>query len=387
MLLHLFDDEKFVDATIELFDKAAPNQSKFLIGLFSDTDKIKYVKSVDRIKSAVYGSREYLNEIGDFRKYNAIIFHYLNNPKIEILKIVPDEVKCVWMIWGGDFYPLLSSRQFDLYDKKTLNVLYKISSKNIFTYLIRQTGINKYVKRFNDKKKYSPVLSALNKFSYFTTVLPKEEKLVKSLLKLKASFLPFNYGSFEQFFNNRVDDKFITGDNILIGNSANPTNNHFTAFDLLKNYDLGKRKLILPLSYGGSKEYLTELISCGKKLFGDNFVPLTSFIEKEKYTEIVKSCSAAVMNHTRQQGLGNIIMVLWLGAKVFLNENSLAYAHFNDIGVKVFSVQKDLKGKSVASLIKLTGEEILVNRKAMELYYNQEAVLKRIKYFCETLIN
>ena len=47
MIVHLFDDQKFVDITIKNFDKINSEINRYIV--FSNTDKLKYVSNIDRI--------------------------------------------------------------------------------------------------------------------------------------------------------------------------------------------------------------------------------------------------------------------------------------------------------------------------------------------------
>jgi hypothetical protein len=42
------------------------------------------------------------------------------------------------------------------------------------------------------------------------------------------------------------------------------------------------------------------------------------------------------MNHQRQQGLGNLISILWLGKKVFVRSDTTSYSYFKSEGFAVY---------------------------------------------------
>jgi hypothetical protein len=53
------------------------------------------------------------------------------------------------------------------------------------------------------------------------------------------------------------------------------------------------------------------------------------------YLDLVSSCSYQVMNHIRQQGVGNILIMLYLGAMVFLLQENPCLSYFKEHGFVV----------------------------------------------------
>jgi hypothetical protein len=73
-------------------------------------------------------------------------------------------------------------------------------------------------------------------------------------------------------------------------------------------------------------------------MFGSKFVALRDYMDTATYLEILRSCPIVVMNHIRQQAMGNIIMMLWMGARVFLNPQSPINREMASIGVHVHDI-------------------------------------------------
>ena len=60
--------------------------------------------------------------------------------------------------------------------------------------------------------------------------------------------------------------------NILIGNSADPSNNHIDIFEKIKNFNFKNKKIIVPLSYPENYEYyIAKVIIKGEKNFWGKF--------------------------------------------------------------------------------------------------------------------
>lgn len=54
----------------------------------------------------------------------------------------------------------------------------------------------------------------------------------------------------------------------------------------------------------------------GINLFGDNFILLTEFLSPEEYAKILANVDVAIFAHRRQQALGNILALIYIGKKV-----------------------------------------------------------------------
>lgn len=127
---------------------------------------------------------------------------------------------------------------------------------------------------------------------------------------------------------------------ILVGNSATPTNRHIPVLEALSKYRNEDIEVCAPLSYGDDA-YRAEVISAGKRLLGEKFVPMVDYVDIEQYQQFLSTVSVGVFNHNRQQGMGNINGLMRLGAKVFLSKDSPMWDDFAKEG-RVFYATEDL---------------------------------------------
>ena len=107
-----------------------------------------------------------------------------------------------------------------------------------------------------------------------------------------------------------------------------------------------------------------------------NFKPLTEFMSINEYHKIISSCSIVIMNHIRQQALGNIISMMYFGAKVFLNKKNPIYSFFLSQGAVIFSIDM-INDESISR--KLTKKEIEINRNILNQYWSREVMLEKTK--------
>ncbi|MBT5421071.1 MAG: TDP-N-acetylfucosamine:lipid II N-acetylfucosaminyltransferase, partial [Candidatus Cloacimonetes bacterium] len=109
----------------------------------------------------------------------------------------------------------------------------------------------------------------------------------------------------------------------------------FRVLDHLSKYKGQNIKIFVPLSYGND-EYAREVIYKGKKLFGDKFIPMTTFFPIEKYLAFLMEIDIAIFAHDRQQAMGNITTLLGYGKKVYLSKESTLNGVFDEFKIKVF---------------------------------------------------
>jgi len=188
----------------------------------------------------------------------------------------------------------------------------------------------------------------------------------KNAMHMRFSYYPINLII-------KKEQGFVTSNNILLGNSATPTNNHIEAFEMLKKFKLDNINVITPLSYGKTY-YFKDILEYGFKYLGKSFQPLKEFIPLDKYRNLMSTCGIVIMNHYRPQGVGNVMAALHMGAKVYLSKRNPLYNYLKRIECYVYSVEDDLHISNQQALQLLNSEQMEHNRKIL----NNELSFKRI---------
>ena len=118
--------------------------------------------------------------------------------------------------------------------------------------------------------------------------------------------------------------------------------------------------------YGGSKEYVSKVIAMGRDYFGDRFKPLTEFMPSTAYVELLTSGRVLVLNHHRQQGLGNAFIMLALKKKIFIRGDVSSFTYFKDLGIKVHDTISLLSGEA-----SLFNDDHMVAEKNSEIIFQE----------------
>jgi len=311
MILHIFSDSsytyKYIDFVNSTWD---PHDHEFVV-LTMENSRFKEYYHHTANCHPVSGRLSFLHYAALFLKARKVIFHQLNQPRLLlILSLLYPSVfyKGVWSIWGGDVY-------FHRYKTKSIkdNLIEKIMGH------------------------------VISKLPYITGYIPGDFEIIKTHYKTDAKYIkskyliPFDMEEVKELKSERKQDASTT---IMVGNSADPLNEHVNAFAQLSRYKNEKIKILSVLSYGGSGQYVDKVIETGKSIFGEKFVPITDYMSFEEYLNFISSVDIAFFNHKRQQGLGNVVLFFALGKKVFISRNVTPYEYYKSIGISLFPTEQ-----------------------------------------------
>lgn len=385
MLLHLTNDEKFIDHVIDVFEAVNPDQNIYIIPTEKGSEP-KHVKR--RGKNVVIDdleSERIQGIIKGIEGFDAVILHNLfSDYKYPVVLGAPENVHFHWMCWGGDLYSL-PALKFELYEKETNRYLInRYGFKWYFESMLRKklsfvtSGLSSlgFMRELGRLKQTEMVLARVKSVS---TVIPSEHELVVKYVSDKIKYLPFRYVTIEDILKGE-EEELCKGDDFLLGNSATVSNNHLDAFKVLKETASSSATIYCPLSYGDS-EYADYIAEQGKKLFGASFHALRDFMPLSAYNEILAKCGNVVMFHKRQQGLGNIIVALWKGARVFLHKENPIYSFLKKEGAIVYTISDLANGTPLPPYSTLAA----TNRAVLGRMYGKQNVLREVRVLVDYL--
>lgn len=383
MILHLAQDEKFIDNALSNFEHFTSGKNKLVV--FSELKELKYIRiaKVDYlINPKKFSPKKLIKKLGHI---DLIISHSLFEGSVKVIKQATCPV--VWLGFGIDYYPLIVDSSFSLFQSKTAslyNELIELLNNKL------KLSIIKIIKRIfpqsffhSSNFRYLQLIKS-GKITFFAPVIKPEYDLLKNKCMSNnfPEYIDFNFGSGYASDENFFSKIQITGNNILLGNSASFTNNHIEAIDIIANHIKNKsRKIIVPLNYG-DEFYKFKILSYAEKVLGSSFEPILDFMDKKEFYLKISSCSICIMNHLRQQALGSISMMLLWGAKVFLNEKNMLYQYLKDIGFIVFSID-EICQLGEKAFTELTTNEKCINSSLVKTLWSKSVVLDKIKKLIE----
>lgn len=362
-ILHLSLDDKFTDMALYYFEFLQPNTNTLVV--YTDKQP-KFIKT-----NSVWVNKYNILEKINIDDYDLVILHSLSSVWFNFIKKLPKNIPIVWIGWGYDYYDLLPQKLL-LY--KTIKI--STGNEGLFNFFSCIKKIFKKILLLNQPNKKE----IIERIDYFAPVLESEYTMIKQALNFRRfpEYIFFNYGSLEKNLIKNFNKKIVNGNNILVGNSATDTNNHIEIFDLLNTLLLDdSTKIICPLSYG-NETYKKNIISIGNNILGEKFEPLVEFMDIDDYISKIMSCSVVIMNHVRQQAFGNVITMLYLGAKVFLREENPIYIFLKNKGAIIYSIQ-ELEKNNDLIFDKLIDSDILKNQNILRDFISEDATIKKTK--------
>ena len=363
MLLHLFDNEKVASQFIESFEEVFPGGNIYVCFVNNLPQMVRPHTNLYFYKNNDYFDSSILKDV------TKVIIHYLNYNKILFIqKYISESIPCTWMIWGGDLYnTFLVHRGYSLYyepwylGRTYLTILKHKLFHKLGIRILEETILLNFIK---------------NRIVYFSTDADYEimQKYIGEYTN-GIQVTGFRYYPIETILGELQNVK-AKGNLIWIGNSASFTNNHSYAFKYLSKLNIGKKKVITPLSYGGSKKYRIHIENKGNKIWGNSYESIKTFMPLKEYNKLMSSAEICIFSSWRQEAFGNIVVALYLGAKVFLSQKSSLVNYFQRLGIKIYILEK----MTQIDIDTVLSEEIKEsNRKILYDLLNKQNILDSIK--------
>ena len=371
MILHLIHDDKVVPRMIKLFEEYNPGKNIFICVSAKQKERLKFINNNSNVIMSYSKQALHL----PWKKIDKICIHYLDIHKRFYLRLRGHFhniklKKIIWFMWGGDIYSYLEHKGFTLYSKEnSYNLIRKKEHNSIIESVFHKIiSVLDYLtlERFiNNRVNY--VASSVEEFKLFRKYI--------SFDKCK-DLISFSYYSIEDTLG-KLSALSISGDSIMVGNSASATNNHEYVLKYLEHLDIGKKEVIVPMSYGVNRCYLNiiETKYCSSLA---NVIVLKEFVPLDEYHRILMKCSTFIYGNFRQEAWGNILMALFLGGKVYLCSCNPLSEYCRRLGFKIF----DLEDIDSSFDICLNESERLKNKEIALEYFSRKVNELNIKSIC-----
>lgn len=375
-ILHITQDQKFIDAAHYLFEKAFPGLNKFVVIKPRANPPTRYTSPEVNAQFEIR-STDAMKKLAKMSNDHAVtVLHGLDEFNGAVFIESPVKNRFMTIVYGAEIYNRPHVIGEDVIGEKTKRLCEWTQRKTIIDSLkeIYRSIVYRDYGDFKNVDRRSVLYNmrafgSLPSFSY-------EKMIENQIYRPTVQRVPFSYYPIEYIIKD--ENLRSVGQDILFGNSASATNNHLEGFDLLKELDLKGRRIFTPLSYGQPR-YSKAIISHGETLFPNNFKPLTSFLSLEEYNQILSRCGIVIMNHYRPQAMGNIIASLYMGAKVFMN-NTDAYQYLKELGCYVYLIEKNLVAqKQEEALQLLSDEQVEYNRIVLKNELSVEVLVKKMR--------
>jgi hypothetical protein len=355
-ILHVGSSSPFVDFLVDYFERAAPGCNTVL--------RYPAPSQPSGTRQFADGALRYAGSLGQIaraaRKADVVVAHMLTLPSAVALVSARSGAFRVWSGWGADYYPT-GPEAASLLGPQTAQ-------------LVAELGLDAGPRGGGAVARLTEHLltRAAGQVDAFSAPVPEDAAVMRLRYPgLGGDYVQLNYADTGSFA--REGTAAMTGD-ILLGNSAYPSNNHLEAIDALSRLDLGDRRVFTPLTYG-SATYRDSVVKHGRRVLGPAFDPLLEPLPLKQYVDRVSRCGVVMMNHHRQQGLGNIGIGLWAGAHVVLSRSNPVRDFLVGLGLDVIDVE------SMTALPDgtLSGVALSHRREVMRRIWGEDVVLANVR--------
>ena len=343
--LHIIPDEKFIDGVINSF-AALGEESRFLMFVRQEKQLV-FIRQKDKIDQIVVESEQY-HSLTRTDWPDLIWIHFLDDTNANFISDYAGRAKIVWSAWGGDYHKLLHK---PILSPRTLWAHFKLNVHAVGHWLALRRALGAlrraafYYLGLVRNHLPATMANALKKISFFSTVIPEEEPLIRMLVGQTPTKIDFVYSdpnnrnrksSYACCYASRPTDE--NGVNVWVGNSAFLTNNTFDVIHQLAKADR-VNKVYAPLSYG-DRDSAVLIDQSGRQTFGDRWMPIFEFMERDAYFRTMSTCLVFAFGHIRQQAVGNVCAALLAGGCVFMHPRSPLYVHLRNVGFRVYRLQE-----------------------------------------------
>jgi hypothetical protein len=367
-VVHLARDEKFIPLMQSLFDAAHPRANHYVIAR-RRRRKQRFVQAGDNVMFRPewqFRTPLIARAVADA---DCVVAHSMTSIFASALRHVRADARVIWLGWGYDYYPLLEAQLGD----PLLPATRALTAAQGQDSAAQRWWARLFAAAADDdapgprRMALSDVASRLNAFA----VLPTEvEMLRRALPQLQGEAHEVPLFTAEDVFQKGPAD--MAGPDVLLGNSATSSNNHLEALDWLRPR-AGDARLVVPLSYGDTA-YGQRIIELGQERFGQRLDALTGWMALADYNERIRRCGFVVMNHRRQQAVGNVASALYKGATVYLRRENPMFDFYAGLGVCLRQIDD-----AAGALQPLTAQERAGNRQIMGAHYARTRVLSAIR--------
>ncbi|MBL4653191.1 MAG: TDP-N-acetylfucosamine:lipid II N-acetylfucosaminyltransferase [Flavobacteriales bacterium] len=208
---------------------------------------------------------------------------------------------------------------------------------------------------------------------YFAHFIEEDFDFIQSIFGMNAKFIPFQYGGLASYLEspdreNHLFDK----NNLLVGNSADPSNNHIELIDELKKIGLSDCKMYALMAYAGGNDYVEKIREYGRTNLGDQFNVISDFVPLNEHYKLIETCAIVLFGHLRSQGTGNLIPCMANGSKAYMYKSSSLYQFFIQKRIEVYSIEDDFSLEHIA--IPLSQEEKTNNLDTLRKWFGSRTI-------------
>ena len=345
IIYHIHTDPKFINDSLH-FDFEDYNNT---IVYFGNSADVKNQTSYPFI--CIPNTLNVVTKISKICKdAQMVVLYDLNTEKIALANKLSKEVKILWRFFGHELY---GRTQKDFLSDNSLELLKQ--QKTSFFNKIRISFLYRFKRSiqivlFNYNYDFE---QAVKRIDIFLCLFEEEFKLLNTTFKDLPEFVQIPIFKTEIKLDSH---KYTKNKNtLIIGNSRNVYNNHLDILEITQKHK--NLNLVLPFSYGTKSIYSKKVAEIAES---QNIKVIKDFMPYDAYVSLLKNSAALVSNSYRQMAVGNILIAIRYGMKLYLNKKNSVYKVLKNHSLYVFTIE-DLKHDISLKNLSLSKNEVVHN--------------------------
>lgn len=300
-----------------------------------------------------------LKEVIAAKKFNSVIFHYLNTSNLKLIKIAPKEIKLCWVVYGVEIFAQRRFRSFFLTSKTLAKTRFSFD-KSIFDKLF-----------WRMKTKFN-LNFALKRLDFAAMWIDGDHEILRVLTPAKnIKMLPFCYPAKLLKLESNSQKR------ILVGNNGFITNNHFDGVDYIVKNNLHNDYEVIFLMTTDEGTYKEKVFNYAKLHLGNNFTFIEEKLSYDDFLNLLSTTEIAIFPHLRSQGGVTTRSLLYFGKTIVSFSSSNMIKKLTSLGCTFISMNDPFRT--------LTQEEIRKNKEVIDGHFGSQGQTKSIFNLIENL--
>jgi len=269
--------------------------------------------------------------------------------------------KSIWIMWGIDLYNYKSDAggikgKIENYMGETTRRMMR------YPVAIAEPDIEVYNKTFGEfPVLLAPYAFVNERFTQMDFLIERRKREVLDFERAveEGEIIPYTDEDREAQYDPLLCEKYDGRIRIQIGHNGFAFNNQVEVLNALDKYmdhpDAKKFDLCFPISYGNTPlsdniTFVYALMNYAKMRYPNNVSFLNKLIPANEYTKYLSTVDIAIFNSSRQNGLGNILQLLYMGKKVYMSTSNPLFEYLRSKGFEIHDV-KDIDNESFEEFV------------------------------------
>lgn len=281
-----------------------------------------------------------------------IVLYDLSTEKIALANKLPKNIKILWRFFGHELYSrkqkdFLSDNSLELLKQQKTSLFNKV--RNLFSFKFKRLARQVV---FKDNYNFE---QAIKRIDIFLCLFEEEFKILKTIFKGLPEFVQIPI--FKTEIKLELLDHTNNKNKLIIGNSRNVYNNHIDILEITQNHKT--LNLVLPFNYGSKSLYSRKVEEIA---LSQNVKVIKDFMPYDAYAILLKDSAAFILNSYRQMAVGNVLIAIESGMKLYINKKNIVYKVLKDHHFHVFTIE-DFKHDISLKNLHLSEKEVVHNFK------------------------